>query len=464
MKPGVLLATVLVLLVSTTACGSFSFAFPSRTPTAIIYPTFAPSPTLAPATTARPLLPTAILTPSPTVAPRPPTPTISPTATTAPPVEVQACRGGDKVVALLLDPRLVSGIRAGLDQFSNDLCKDGYTVVQRIGSFATPPEARAYLAKLYAQTQQKLIGAIIVGNVPRAYQWVTLKSGNPNIPSTSEEVISFQYYADLNGAFQASPNYKSPGKRAYSYDVHGGDMNWEIWLGVLPLYKGDVAKTTDALNRYFAKNHAYRAGQSALPRAFLEVSEHFKSTTAAQDTQFLDSMRSGTYAWKPFSTANNARFYFDTKTPNLSLDQGYADLAAGVADFAVLDAHGFWGASGKLTIAWVESKPVRTMFFWSNGCAVGNLDQVDNFLTSVVYSPTSMVLVAKGTTNDSGGMGNNANGFFGANIAAAMSRKMSFGEAILSHVNVPLINPWAESREFHFATTIVLGDPTLRLR
>ncbi len=175
-------------------------------------------------------------------------------------------------------------------------------------------------------------------------------------------------------------------------------------------------------------------------------------------------MRSGPYAWKPFSTASHARFYFDTKTPNLSLDQGYADLSASTADFTVLDAHGFWGASGKLTIAWVETKPVRTTFFWSNGCAVGNLDQADNFLTSVVHSPTSMVLVAKGTTNDSGGMGNNANGFFGAHIAAAMSRKTSFGEALLSHVNVPLINPWAESREFHFATAIVLGDPTLRLR
>lgn len=48
--------------------------------------------------------------------------------------------------------------------------------------------------------------------------------------------------------------------------------------------------------------------------------------------------------------------------------------------------------------------------------------------------------------------------------ATAMSRRMSLGEAILSHVNVPLINPWAESREFHFATAIILGDPTLRLR
>jgi hypothetical protein len=73
------------------------------------------------------------------------------------------------------------------------------------------------------------------------------------------------------------------------------------------------------------------------------------------------------------------------------------------------------------------------------------------------------VLVAKGTTNDSGGMGNNTNGYFGANVATALSQQLSLGEAILSHVNVPLVKPWADSREFQIATTSVLGDPSLRL-
>ncbi len=395
-----------------------------------------------------------------------PSPTASPIPSATPPnipVEVEACRGGNRVIVLLLDPRLLNGIRAGLDQFSSDLCKDGYAVVQRLSNFNAPPDVRAYLAKLYAQTQKQLIGAMVIGNLPRAYQWVTLKSANPSIPSTSEEVISFQYYSDLNGTFDASPNYKVSAKHAYSFDLHSGDTNWEIWISHLPIYKGDVAKSIEAINRYFAKDHAYRAGPSRLPRAFLEVNEHYQSKSAAQDAQFLNEMRAGTFSWKPFSNAASAHLYFDTQTANLSLDRGYADFSAGVADFAVLDAHGYWGASGKLTIDWAETQPVRTTFFWSNGCAVGDLDHADNFLTSVLYSPTSQVLVAKGTTNDSGGMGNNTNGFFGANIASAMTQKMSFGQAILNHVNMSLINPWAESREFHFATAIILGDPTLRL-
>jgi hypothetical protein len=74
------------------------------------------------------------------------------------------------------------------------------------------------------------------------------------------------------------------------------------------------------------------------------------------------------------------------------------------------------------------------------------------------------VLVAKGTTNNSGGMGNNRNGFYGRNVATALSQGDGFGAAIRSHVNVPLIYPWNEDREFHFATSVVLGDPTLKLR
>jgi len=82
----------------------------------------------------------------------------------------------------------------------------------------------------------------------------------------------------------------------------------------------------------------------------------------------------------------------------------------------------------------------------------------------MLYSPTSSVLVARGSTNNSGGMGNNANGFFGHNIATALSQGFSYGEAILSHVNVPLVSPYNLSREFQLSPNIVLGDPTLKAR
>ncbi len=441
------LVTLWVVLMAV-GCSASTPVLPA-TPTpsvasAVITPTSLPS--MTPTASA-----TATATSSPTATRIPPTPTVA---------VGEGCNGGERVVVLILDPRLVNGIRAGLDQFTRDLCNDGYTVIRRLADFPTPADLRVYLAQLYAQTKQKLGGVILIGDVPRAYQLVNTEGVKP----IQEELISFQYFADLNGTFEASPNYKSPGKHPFSFDVHTGEMNWELWIGLLPLYKSDVAKTIDAINRYFVKNHAYRLGQSTLPRVFLQINEHSKSTSSAQDAQNLGFMKSGPYTWGPFASASNSRLYLDSTTPSLSLDRGYADLSAGVVDFAVLQAHGSYRASGKLTINWVETKPVRTIFFWSDGCAVGNLDYADNFLTAVLYSPTSEVLVARGTTNDSGGMGNNQNGFYGANIATALSRKQTFGEALLYHVNTPLIDPWAKSREFHFATLVTLGDPTLRLR
>lgn len=130
----------------------------------------------------------------------------------------------------------------------------------------------------------------------------------------------------------------------------------------------------------------------------------------------------------------------------------------------MVDSHGSYAQAGRLTIPDVETMPIRTVFFWSSGCAVGDVDHAENVLTSIVYSPTSEVLVGKGTTNNSGGMGNNTNGFYGHNVAAALAAGAAFGDAILAHVNVPLVYPWSDDREFHLGTLVLIGDPTLRLR
>jgi hypothetical protein len=39
----------------------------------------------------------------------------------------------------------------------------------------------------------------------------------------------------------------------------------------------------------------------------------------------------------------------------------------------------------------------------------------------------------------------------------------SFGQAMLEHVNVPLLSPWSGDRESHYAVQVILGDPTLTL-
>lgn len=371
-----------------------------------------------------------------------------------------AAGGCRSMVAFVVDPALDGPTRAARTQFQRDLRAARYTVVETVAPFTDPLAVRTYLQGL---SRRRLAGAILIGDVPRAYQLVRFVPSNPDIPASSEEVISYQFYADLDGTFTSSPGYVSPGGHAYSFDQHGGSVDWEIWVGVLPLYQGDYPATAAAINRYFSKNHRYRIAGTAIPRAFLEVNEHHSAATPAEHAAVLAGLRSGPYAWTPWSSAPSARFYFDSPPAGLTVAQGYAALSAGAADFFHGAAHGSWAGHGGIDIAWVESNPVRTVFFWSDGCAVGDLDQPRNFLASALYSPTSEVLVAKGTTNDSGGLGTNPNGSYGHNIATSMAAGRGMGRALLEHVNVPLIPPWSGNREFHYATAVVLGDPTLRL-
>jgi hypothetical protein len=363
-------------------------------------------------------------------------------------------------VALIVDPRLANDLAGDLRTFGDDLCADGYGVRIRSVRFSSPPELRTYLGQVFTETQGRLEGAILIGEFPHAYQFIQTHPADPKTAPVKQEVLSLQYYADLDGVFSASPDYTYKDRHEYSYNQHTGDIDWEIWIGVLPFYRGDTALTISALHRYFSKNHAYRQGERGLPRGFLEINEQFSTTKPAEEARVVGIMRTGPYAWTPFSNGKNSRIYVDGVTG--TIEDGYADLSAGVVDFAVMDTHGTATASGAIDIAWVESHPVRTYFFWSDACSIGDIDQADNFATSIVYSETSSVLVAKGNTKPGTGLGNNSNGFYGHNIATGLTAGWSLGRAVVEHVNVRLIDPWAKEREHIVSPFILIGDPSLR--
>lgn len=375
----------------------------------------------------------------------------------------EVCHSEGSALVLLINPNLFEQIRAGLAQFEDDLCQAGYQVFELVTVPEAPPDVRAILADLYNFTQQRLTGAYLIGDFPHAYQWFKNEYTNPDIPPDTQEVISYQYYADLDGTFAVSSEHISPGGQEYSFDIHEGEMDWEIWVGLLPVYKGDHQQTVEAINRYFQKNHAYRIGELYFPRAYLEIDEFESASTLDEHNQLMSMMTDGDYAWTPFSNADNAYIFFDSPPAGLSVEQGYQALTEGVADFTSVGAHGTWYASGSIDIDWIESNPVQTIFYNTCGCSAGNLDQPRNFLSSILYSPTSTVLVAWGTTNESGGMGTNQDGYYGHNVASDLTGGKSFGQAILEHVNTPLAYPWSDSREMHFSLQVFLGDPSLTL-
>lgn len=432
------------------------------------------SPQPAPAQVAQPVVvaPVVLVVPIQNIEPTSTIPTTTPETNTPPVVvippviitEKTICSSSSQSIVLIVDPDFSNTIQTKLTQYENDLCKE-YNVIEKTEKFNSPLALRSYLQDLYGKTQ--LVGAVFIGDYPHAYQWITLNSANPNIASMSEEALSLQYYEDLDGSFKKSENYKSLGNYEYSFDIHDGEVDWEIWVGVLPYYKGDVTATAEALNRFFDKDHVYKTSGSGIPRAFAQINEHmtFDPTDDSSFTQLLQTYRTNIYSWTPFSDSFASRFYVNGNVPeDNSIDTGYKDLTIGVADFTSIAAHGFYGGSGKTDISWVEKNSIQTIFYWNDACAIGNLDVKDNFLTSVLYKTNSEVLVAKGATNNSGGMGSNTNGFYAHNIATSLTAGKSIGQAVLDHVNVPLAYPYDQDREFLFTTFILLGDPTLKLR
>ncbi|MFA6424118.1 MAG: hypothetical protein WCV83_02265 [Candidatus Magasanikbacteria bacterium] len=373
--------------------------------------------------------------------------------------EKTICSSASQRVVLIVDPNLSTQIQSNLTQFETDLCKE-YSVIEKTKKFNSPQELRSYLKDIYDKSS--LVGTILIGDFPRVYQNVSLSLDSP------EEALSLQYYEDLDGNFSTSTNYQSPGNRTYSYDIHDGDVDWEIWVGVLPYYNGDIDATADAINRFLVKNHNYRTNGSLIPRAYAEIDELSGANPKdlAEYEQARTYLRSGQYSWSPFSLATTSKIYFngDGVPEEFSISNAYKDLSLGVADFTEVGAHGYWGGSGKTDISWINNNPIKTIFYWNDACSVGNLDYQENFLSSVLYNQNSEVLVARGSTNSSGGMGSNTNGYFGHNIATSLTNGESIGQAIVNHVNVPLVSPYNKSREFHFALSIILGDPTLKLR
>jgi hypothetical protein len=142
------------------------------------------------------------------------------------------CNGGNRAVLLLVEKDLLRDLRAPLDRFGDDLCAAGYTALESI-DLHTPAEVRTFLASVYGQSTPALNGTILIGNLPHAYQFVTAHSSNPSIPSTNEEVISFRIMP-TSMAFLEERGLCVPGGRQYSYDMHTGEVDWEIWIGALP--------------------------------------------------------------------------------------------------------------------------------------------------------------------------------------------------------------------------------------
>ncbi len=148
-------------------------------------------------------------------------------------------------VAILTEQAIAGPLAPEINQLSNNLQSEGYTVFTYQISGGTPETLKTFLQNLY--NTQNIEGALFIGNLPVA--WFEIKNDYNQYGYTDFPIDLF--YMDLDGNWLDTLNTGN-GK----YDGHTGATKPEIYIGRLtPQGLGD---DTLLLKNYFRKDNAYR--------------------------------------------------------------------------------------------------------------------------------------------------------------------------------------------------------------
>jgi len=144
-----------------------------------------------------------------------------------------------------------------------------------------------------------------------------------------------------------------------------GNVDWEIWIGVLPRYKGNFARTNSRYQPLLCPRiSGFRMRRLQRPNVFLQVNEHFHATTPAEHNRsdecvcVLDSLMDA------FQQRSRRRTLFRQSAGGLTVDQGYTDLQKGVADFTVTDGPRLLGHK-RVSSPSQTSKPIQCRLCFS---------------------------------------------------------------------------------------------------
>jgi len=379
--------------------------------------------------------------------------------------------GTNKSVVLIVDPAIETGIRDSITQFTTELSLDGYNVIKHILAETSPDELRSYLHNTYQNTTPPLVGAILIGDIPKPFFRFYYPASSGCLERGPTECISFQFYQDLDGIFSCSDpeSCDHPG----CYDTHSGSIDSEIWVSVLPFYLDQVT-TVDRISRYFLKNHEYRIGLMRSGPGYVDPLIGSRIDTHEQYQSQVDYVLNSEWAWKPLTTRGNILVGPDNSLgdpinyPNAAYCYEQAMLTDKY-DFANIGAHGsctefgMTGGSIYIDVHWANTHDIKPHFLWDHSCNTGNIDCQPNLASTFLYNPDNYVILVKAATSPQGGLGVSVVGGSYPTIGWHLSQGWSFGEAILTHINTEFEDCYAQQREYFVAQYILLGDGTLKL-
>ncbi len=324
------------------------------------------------------------------------------------------------LVDIVVNAELYPCIIAELEQYRSDLIGAGYSV--RIDTMRGLSHV---LLRNHLAGQNQLVGAMLVGELPVA--WYELDG---------EEFPLDIYYMDLDGTWTDADGDGL-------YDGHSGNLALEIWVGRLyarPLTWDDEVRL---VRRYFAKNHAYRTGQLALPdRALAYVDDDWSG--------FGDCQLSQLYPTVTTVTQGNTTRASDYRT---RLAQGYEWIQ--VCSHSSPWGHTFRADGGyRGTVFNTEIYAMRPAAHFYNLFACSGTRYVEeNYSAGWDIFQDDYGLAAVGSSKTGSMIG------YFQDFYRPMGRDSSIGDAFRAWYNLH----GEYSRFWHYGLNIV-GDPSLKPR
>lgn len=158
-------------------------------------------------------------------------------------------------VAILTELNLAQYLTDEINELSNNLQNEGYTVYSYEITGGTPETLRTFLQQLYST--DSIEGALFIGNLPVAW-FEVYDFGDTALTQFPIDL----FYMDLNGEWLDTINTGNG-----RYDGHTGEMKPELYIG--RLITTGMGTDTTVLKNYFAKNRDYRTGLLTLPERAL---------------------------------------------------------------------------------------------------------------------------------------------------------------------------------------------------
>jgi hypothetical protein len=327
----------------------------------------------------------------------------------------------DRLVLVFVNATLYPSIQPEFATYLADVAADGFTTKVVAVTGGRPQNLRQILQ---AHRDSGLVGGVMVGDLPVAW-WSDGSAG--------EDFPIDLFFGDLDGIFSDA---NGDGK----YDTHSGNTAPDIWIGRICASRMTYDCEEHLVKSYFSRNHEYRNGQLMIPRRGLVYNEvdwypnnHGMSGLYTDITMFNDANTTTAYHYKN------------------QLQQGY--------EFVHLISHsspwvhtfflaGDVPGGGSVFNFEIPALAPNAAFYFLNACMCGRFTERDNLGNWYLFAqPWGQVVMASSQL------------MYGlsdlSTVYSALGHDSCFGGAFLA---------WHRSNYPSFMGTLMLGDPTLKVR